>query len=86
MSVTDSPRWLNSEELARYICIRIDSISRLVKQGRIPKPDYRLGDRSPRWDRLALDAAFEGGSASTDPRIAGQAVVQKILAKGRKGS
>ena len=75
-------RWLNAEEAARYICVRPDAMQRLAKQGRIPKPEYTLGPRSPRWDRLALDSAFDGGTASTDPRAASQAVVQKILQEG----
>jgi hypothetical protein len=78
-------RWLNSEATARYICVRIDALQRLVRAGRLPAPDYSLGPRSPRWDRLALDATFDGGRASTDPRLASKAVVQKILAEGRKG-
>lgn len=77
------PRWLDAEATAAYISVRVDALSRLVRQGRIPRPDYRLGERSPRWDRLALDAAFNGGAASTDPRTASRAGVQKILAQGR---
>jgi hypothetical protein len=80
--VSDS-RWLNPEAAARYISVRVDALARLVRQGRIPKPDYSLGPRSPRWSRDALDAVFDGGTASTDPRIASQASVQKILAQGR---
>ena len=76
-------RWLNPEAAARYISVRVDALARLVRQGRIPKPDYSLGPRSPRWSRDALDAVFDGGTASTDPRIASQASVQKILAQGR---
>lgn len=79
-------RWLNAESTAAYISVRVDALPRLVKQGRIPAPDHTLGVRSPRWDRLALDAAFSGGTSSTDPRAASAAVVQKILAQGRKGS
>ena len=77
------PRWLDPEATAAYISVRIDALGRLVRQRRIPAPDYTLGPRSPRWDRLALDAVFDGGTASTDPRMASQASVQKILAQGR---
>lgn len=82
MSETDS-RWLDPEAAAKYISVRVDALSRLVRQGRIPKPDYSLGPRSPRWSRDSLDAIFDAGTASTDPRIASQASVQKILAQGR---
>lgn len=76
-------RWLGPEAAAKYINVRIDALSRLVKQGRIPKPDYSLGPRSPRWDRNALDARFEGGTVSTDPRAAVRAHVEKIIQQGR---
>lgn len=77
------PRWLDADGAAAYISVRVDALSRLVKQGRIPKPDYTLGSRSPRWDRLALDAAFNGGAASTDIRTAVQAGVEKIIQASR---
>jgi len=83
--VTDrpAPRWLNAEATAAYISVRVDALARLVKQGRIPAPSHELGDRSPRWDRLALDVMFEGGTASTDPRTAVTALAQQIEAEGR---
>lgn len=62
----DEARWLDRDGLARYLSIRAESISRLVRQGRLPGPSYRLGNRQPRWDRLALDADMSGGIASTD--------------------
>jgi predicted DNA-binding transcriptional regulator AlpA len=77
------PRWLDLASTARYLSVRPDALQRLVKAGRIPKPSYTLGPRSPRWDRSALDAAFDGASGSTDPDAASQAGVQQILAKGR---
>lgn len=76
-------RWLDPDAAARYLSVRSNALSRLVRAGRIPAPDYTLGPRSPRWDRLALDAAFDGGAASTDPRIATQAAIEKIRAQGR---
>lgn len=76
-------RWMNPEQTARYISVRVDALSRLVRQGRIPRPNYDLGPRSPRWDRLALDAAFEGGSASTNIDEMVKAGVSKILQAGR---
>jgi hypothetical protein len=81
--MSDSPRWMDPEATAKYICVRVDALNRLVKQGRIPRPNYDLGPRSPRWDRQALDAAFEGGSDSTNIDEAVRASVQKILQTGR---
>lgn len=70
-------RWLDPEATARYISVRIDALPRLVRECRIPKPDYTLGPRSPRWDRNALDAAFGGRTASTNHRVAVQAYVEQ---------
>ena len=80
------PRWLNAEATARYICVRVDALQRLVRQGRIPKPNYSLGPRSPRWDREALDSAFNGGTASTNVRLAVEALVQEISQQGPRRS
>ena len=80
--MTDS-RWLDPEATARYISVRVDALPRLVRQGRIPQPDYTLGPRSPRWDRLALDAQFEGGAASTNIEQMVKAGVEKIISQGR---
>lgn len=84
--LADLPRWLDATETAKYICVRPDSLTRLVRQGRIPKPNKQLGDRSPRWDRLALDAAFDGGTASTDHMTVIMANVQKDRQKRKAGS
>lgn len=61
-----SPRWLDLPAAAAYLSVRPDRIRALVRAGRLPAPSYALGDRAPRWDRLALDACFAGGAASTN--------------------
>jgi hypothetical protein len=76
-------RWLAPDEAARYLSVRPDALPRLVRAGRIPAPSYALGQRSPRWDRLALDSAFDGGTASTDNHRAASAIAQEIIQKGR---
>lgn len=48
MSATES-RWLDAEATARYISVRVDTLPRLVRAGRIPEPNRLLGDRIPRW-------------------------------------
>ena len=73
------PRWLDTEAAADYISVRPDTLARLVKAGRVPAPTYQLGPRNPRWDRLALDAKFEGGAASSDIEQAAQAIAQDII-------
>lgn len=81
--MTDEARWLDPEAAARYLSVRPDALPRLVKDGRIPAPSHALGARSPRWDRLALDAAFDGGTASTNISNAVNAIAQEIATQGR---
>jgi excisionase family DNA binding protein len=57
-------RWLSPESAAKYLDVRVDALSRLVRAGRVPAPDYSLGPRSPRYDREALDKAMGAGAAS----------------------
>jgi hypothetical protein len=78
----DSDRWLSPERTAAYLSVRPDALQRLVRQNRIPKPNYALGPRLPRWDRFQLDLTFDGGQASTDPQQASAAIVKKILEEG----
>lgn len=72
------PRWLDRDGLADYLRLRPDAIHRYQKAGRLPKPSYHLGPRQPRWDVRLVDAAMEGGVASTDPRTAIQALAEQI--------
>ena len=81
--MSDLARWLDRDALAARICVRVDAIARLQKAGRLPAPSYHLGPRQPRWDRDAVDAAFAGGVASTDPTMAVQSLVNDILSQGR---
>jgi hypothetical protein len=75
-------RWLDREALARHICVRPGAVCRLLKAGRLPPPSYHLGPRNPRWDRTQVDAAFNGGLASTDPTQAIHALAEEIRAAG----
>lgn len=58
------PRWLDRDETARYLSVRVDELPRLTRRGKLPTPSLHLGPRTPRWDRQALDAVFAGGVAS----------------------
>ena len=78
-------RWLDADGAARYLSLRVDAFLRAVAAGRIPKPSRHLGERTPRWDRSALDSVMIGGTASTDTRTAFDALAEKIKAEGRKG-
>jgi hypothetical protein len=75
-------RWLSLDAAAAYISVRPAAMSRLVREGKIPAPNRSLGERSPRWDRLALDSVFEGGATSTDIRQVVEAGLEKIRARG----
>jgi hypothetical protein len=80
-----APRWLDPEDAARYIGVRVDELPRLAKAGKLPSPSRFLGPRKPRYDRLQLDALFDPGQANST-QDAANAAVQAILseAKGRQ--
>lgn len=84
MAESDAPRWLSRKTLAAYISIRPSGVSRLVDEGRLPKPSLALGPRSPRWDRLAVDEAFLGESDRAEADAAIAAAVADILREGSK--
>lgn len=57
-------RWLDRDQTAHYLSVRVDELPRLLRRGKLPSPSLHLGPRTPRWDRHALDAMFAGGVAS----------------------
>lgn len=73
------PHWLNASTAAQYLCMSTEGIRRKVRAGVLPAPSRALGLGSPRWDRLALNTAMDGGSATQAYRK-GAALVEKILA------
>lgn len=78
------PRWLDLTAAAAYLSLRPDIFARKVKAGIIPAPSPHLGERTPRWDRSALDATMGGGTGSTNAREAVNALATQIAAEGRK--
>lgn len=79
--MSDPPaRWLNAEAAARYICVRVDALRRFVRAGKLPEPSRHLGPRSPRYDREAIDAAFEGRQAAIKVEQTTAEIVQRIHA------
>lgn len=78
-------RWLNAEDAAAYLSLRLDAFYRAVRRGRVPAASRHLGERTPRWDRTALDSVMVGGTASTDTRTAFHALAEEIKTQGRKG-
>lgn len=79
-------RWLSPHAAADYLDVRVDALPRLVRAGRVPAPDYSLGVRSPRYDRLALDRAMGGGAASRDPDMMLEAARAKAAERARRAA
>lgn len=80
--MSDPPaRWLNAEAAARYICVRVEALRRLVRAGKLPEPSRHLGPRTPRYDREAIDAAFEGRQPAVNVDQMTAEIVQRIYAK-----
>jgi len=75
------PRWLSPDATGAYIGVRVERLRPMVRAGKIPPPSYHLGPTQPRWDRLALDAAFTGKSATSDAQAVAQRVADDILHK-----
>ena len=78
MPTTIERRWLNRDEAAAYVGKKKGQLARLLKAGKMPIPSYHFGPKSPRWDRLALDAMFSTGA------VQGQSLhdeMRKILAE-----
>jgi hypothetical protein len=75
--------WLGLESTAEWYDVRPDALMRLVRQGKIPKPDYFLGPRKPRWNKELLDGSVNTRIKSADATIAAEATIAKIL-KGRR--
>jgi hypothetical protein len=78
------PRWLDAAGAAAYVSMTETAFRRRVSLGTFPKPNLAAGSQSPRWDRLALDATFDGGADSTDARTAFQGLANEIAAEGRR--
>jgi hypothetical protein len=78
----EGKRWLNAGDVATYVGVRVDQIPRYVRAGKLPLPSYHFGPRSPRWDRLALDAAFEGSPSKGAKTLTTEELVDGILNGG----
>jgi hypothetical protein len=76
-------RWLDADSAARHLCLRLDAFTRKVRAGLIPEPSYSLGERTPRWWSPDLDTVMRTDTASTNPRTAVQALVEKIETQGK---
>ena len=55
-------RWLDADAVAKLLRVRVSQLSGMVGRGRIPRPSYHLGYRTPRWDRAVLEASLRDAS------------------------
>ncbi len=76
-------RWLGPESAATYLDVRIDALPRLVRAGKLPPPDFTLGPKSPRYDKLALDRAMGDPVLTKNPDTALEAWREKFKEKAK---
>ena len=84
--MTEPPRWLDCAAAAAYCSLTEAGFRRRVRSGVFPKPSRAAGDSTPRWDRLALDAKFEGRVQAPDAAAIFKRVCDEIAATGGKRS
>jgi hypothetical protein len=77
-------RWLTRDEVAAYIKKRVDYLPRLQKAGKLPKPSYLFGPKSPLWDRHLIDLALSG-NVSTEVDGIVEGIADEIRAGSLKG-
>lgn len=64
-------KWLSLPHAAEHMDLSVDAFRRMVRLGKLPRPDRSLGVRMPRWDSEALDRAMGGEErARRDPAAA----------------
>lgn len=75
--------WRDTRGAAAHLDVSEARFLAMVKDGKLPKPSYHLGERSPRWSLEALDSAMGGTPASDVTREAFSGLVKKIEEEGR---
>lgn len=58
--------WLDPAGVAARLSVKPRRLPALVKGGRLPRPSYHLGPRSPRWNADAIDSLMTGRQARDD--------------------
>jgi len=56
--------WMEREDAARHLSVKVSKFNKLVRDGVLPKPSYAAGPRSPRWSRKMLDLIMQGEDTS----------------------
>lgn len=67
--------WLDPAAAAAHLCVPPRRLQALVRKGKLPRPSYHLGPKSPRWDRDKIDSLLAGRQV----RDGMQAALEKAL-------
>jgi len=49
-------QFLSPQSLATRLDIDVSSVWRKVKEGILPEPSYKMGEKCPRWNKDDIDA------------------------------
>jgi hypothetical protein len=79
-------RWLDTSAVADFLMVPVRRVQKLVKQGKLPRPSYHLGPRSPRWDREAIHSLLSGNQATEDAEIIVAGMISGIASCGKKNA
>jgi hypothetical protein len=74
-------RWLSPKMLGCYLGRDPKTLLKLVRAGKLPKPTYQLGPKSPRYDRLAVDAMLTGQTEHSDAEDIANRAIQRMRAE-----
>jgi excisionase family DNA binding protein len=58
MTAALTPRYLTRADVAAYLSVSPNTVSRMVDAGTLPAP-IKLNGTMPRWDREAIDASLQ---------------------------
>ena len=76
--------YLNADDCAEYLRVRKDALQRLVKAGRIPAPNYELGPRQPRWNRIEIDSVMGNLPHGNTPQTLMEKYIETVENKQRR--
>ena len=74
-------RWLSPKALGHYLGRDPKTLTGLARAGKLPKPTYQLGPKSPRYDRVAVDAMLTGQREDADAEDIANRAIQRMRAE-----
>jgi predicted DNA-binding transcriptional regulator AlpA len=78
------PGWLSAAAAAAYLSCTPAAVRRYARAGRLPKPSYHLGPRSPRWSREQIDSLLHGRQVKDDTEAQFERMIEGIRTRARK--